>query len=124
MTVGMTVDTMLASSAATNDPTMTTATPAICWLVNERSISAMCHRRLGTRRGLTRSRSNDSARALDDRRIEHLAVERDGAKTLRGAFVVRGDDTSRVRDLIRRRRKDLVHDRDLSRMDALPAAEP
>ena len=30
MTVGMTVQTMLASSAATNEPTITTATPATC----------------------------------------------------------------------------------------------
>ena len=61
--------------------------------------------------------------ALDDGRIQKLAVERDRAVAPLRRFVEGRDDALRVFDLIRTRAEDLVDGRDLARMDERLAGE-
>src|SRR5439155_19154750 len=59
-----------------------------------------------------------SPRSFDDRRVEQLSLERDGAEALRSRSVERRDDPTGMLDLRRRRAEDLVDRLDLVRMNA------
>ena len=56
-------------------------------------------------------------RALDDRHVDRLAVDGDGADTLGERLVVGGDDAAGVVDFLRAGAELLVQDRHLARMD-------
>src|SRR6266542_2137061 len=76
-----------------------------------------------TRLGVSLDPAQDAPRAIDDRRIQHLPVERDRALAARQCFVERAHDPPRLFDLRRGRAEDLVDEGDLIRMDERLAAE-
>jgi len=62
--------------------------------------------------------------ALDDRHVDHPAVDGDGTHPLGQCLVVSGDDAAGVVELLRARTEFLVQDRHLARMDDRRADKP
>src|SRR5947209_8812039 len=86
--------------------------------------------RLADRRALLRLPCGDrgfafeqQTGALDDRHVDHLAVDGDGADTLGERLVVSGDDAAGVVDFLGARTKLLVQNGDLARMNDRGADE-
>src|ERR1700730_13648404 len=59
----------------------------------------------------------EKAGALDDRHVDHLAIDGDGADTLGQRLVVGSREAAGVVDFLRAGTEFLVEDRDLARMD-------